>query len=86
MAGCYGETKESIEKAAKEVLDIRAKYSDSSLADLYDPLSMPTDLVKAHAKLDKEVEKTYTTKKLETEADMVAFLFSKHKECIEQKI
>ena len=72
--------KESIEKAAKEVLDVRAKYPNSSFADLYDPLSMPADLVKAHSKLDREVEKAYTTKKFDTEADMVAFLFSKYKE------
>ncbi|MCL2318298.1 MAG: N-6 DNA methylase, partial [Methanomassiliicoccaceae archaeon] len=51
--------KESTEKAAKGVLDVRSKYPNSSLADLYDPLSMPADLVKAHSKLDREVEKAY---------------------------
>ena len=76
--------KESTEKAAKGVLDVRSKYPNSSLADLYDPLSMPADLVKAHSKLDREVEKAYAAKKFETEADMVAFLFARYKELIGQ--
>ncbi|MFM7362956.1 MAG: type IIL restriction-modification enzyme MmeI, partial [Cuspidothrix sp.] len=40
--------KQKVEIAAQTVLDTRAKYPDSSLADLYDPLTMPPDLVKAH--------------------------------------
>jgi hypothetical protein len=44
-----------IEEAAA-VLDARAKHPDSSLADLYDPLTMPADLVKAHHKLDAAVD------------------------------
>jgi hypothetical protein len=50
-----------IETAAKLVLDARSNYPDSSLADLYDPLSMPPDLLKAHKKLDTEVCKAYGT-------------------------
>ncbi len=50
-----------IETAAQLVLDARANYPDSSLADLYDPLSMPPDLLKAHKKLDTEVCKAYGT-------------------------
>ena len=38
------------------MLDTRDKYPDSSLADLYDPLTMPPDLVKAHQILDKAVD------------------------------
>ena len=40
-------------------LDTRAQFPDSSLADLYDPLSMPPALVKAHQKLDAAVDKAY---------------------------
>jgi len=50
---------EAIEKAAQSILDTRSKFSNSSLADLYDPLAMPPELLKAHQKLDKEVEKAY---------------------------
>jgi len=48
-----------IEKAAQNVLDARANYSDRSYADLYDPLFMPPDLRKAHQILDKEVFRAY---------------------------
>ncbi|MDR2439531.1 MAG: transposase, partial [Planctomycetaceae bacterium] len=51
--------RQAIESAAQAILDIRAKYPKSNLADLYDPLTMPVDLLKAHQKLDKAVEKAY---------------------------
>ncbi|WP_421133285.1 DNA methyltransferase [Alteromonas sp. A079] len=66
---------ESIRKAAKEVLDIRKLYVKETLADLYDPDSMPVDLKKAHIKLDKVVDKVYTTKKFNLEKERVEFLF-----------
>jgi len=75
--------KEAIEKAVKEIFDVRLKYPNSSLATLYN-FPMPVDLLKAHSKLDREVEKAYTSKKFETEADMVSFLFSKYKEYLER--
>ena len=57
------------------MLDARAKYPDSSLADLYDPLTMPPDLVKAHHKLDAAVDAAYSKKKFSGDSDRVAFLF-----------
>jgi len=48
-----------IEAAAQAVLDARAAYPDSSLADLYDPVAMPPDLRKAHQTLDKPVDAAY---------------------------
>ena len=66
--------KENIEKAAKTVLDTRSQFPDSSLADLYDPNTMPAELVKAHIKLDRLVEKAYG-KSFEDDARRVAFLF-----------
>jgi hypothetical protein len=65
---------EAIEKAAKAVLNARAGFPDASLADLYDPLTMPPDLVKAHQTLDKAVEKAYG-KEFTNDADRVAHLF-----------
>ena len=44
---------------AKKILDSRAKYPDSSLADLYDTSSMPDDLKKAHLDNDKAVMAAY---------------------------
>lgn len=67
--------KQNIEEAAQAVLDARAKHPGSSLADLYDPLTMPPDLVKAHHKLDSAVDAAYSKKKFSGDSDRVAFLF-----------
>lgn len=66
---------QTIETAAQAVLDARAKFPDSSLADLYDPLTMPPMLVKAHHKLDAAVDAAYSKKKFSGDSDRVAFLF-----------
>lgn len=69
----------AIENAAQAVLDARAAFPDSSLADLYDPLSMPPALVKAHQKLDAAVDKAYELsggkKSYKNDAERVAWLF-----------
>lgn len=67
--------RDSIESAAQTVLDARAKFPKSTLADLYDPVSMPPDLVKAHHTLDKAVDAAYGKKDFKREAERVAFLF-----------
>jgi hypothetical protein len=46
-----------IETVAQGVLDARSLYPDSSLADLYDPLAIPKELVDAHHKLDRAVDR-----------------------------
>lgn len=53
--------KRLIELRAQKVLNVRASYKDCSLADLYDPISMKPDLLKAHIELDREVNKAYGT-------------------------
>ena len=68
-----------ISELAQAVLDARALYPDSSLADLYDPLTMPPELVAAHRKLDAAVEKAYG-RKFADDAERVAFLFEKYSE------
>lgn len=70
---------EKIADLAQGVLDARALYPDSSLADLYDPLTMPPELVAAHRKLDAAVEKSYG-RKFADDAERVAFLFGKYSE------
>lgn len=67
--------RQNIENTAQAVLNARAKYPDSSLADLYCPLTMPPDLVKAHQKLDAAVDVAYAKKKFSGDSDRVAFLF-----------
>lgn len=68
---------EAIEQAATVVLEVREKYisQGSSLADLYDPLSMPADLVKAHSALDKAVDLSYRPQAFLNDAKRMEFLF-----------
>jgi len=68
----------AIEIAAQAVLDARAKFPTSTLADLYDPLSMPPELVKAHQALDRAVDAAYGKTTFKTEAERVAFLFERY--------
>jgi hypothetical protein len=64
----------AIETAAQNVLDARALFPRSSLAGLYDPLTMPQKLVKAHQKLDKAVEAAYG-RTFDDDSHRVAYLF-----------
>jgi len=66
---------QKIEAAAQGVLDARAKFPDASLADLYDPLTMPPALVKAHHQLDAAVDAAYGKRSFRNDAERVAFLF-----------
>ena len=77
------EQKEKIEKTAQAILDARALYPDSSLADLYDELTMPPELRKAHQENDKVVMDAYrfNWKKM-TESDCVAELMKMYKNII----
>jgi hypothetical protein len=68
-----------IEKLAQAVLDARANYPDSNLADLYDPSFMPPDLLKAHQNLDRAVMKLYGFPVKDfTEADCIAALMQRY--------
>lgn len=67
--------KKKVEEAAQVVLDTRAKYPGSSLADLYDPVTMPPDLVRAHQALDKAVDLCYRPQAFPNELGRIEFLF-----------
>ena len=66
------------------MLDARAQFPGSSLADLYDPLTMPPALLKAHHKLDAAVDKAYQLcggkKSYASDAERVAFLFERYQQ------
>ena len=63
------------------LVDARAKFPDCSLADLYDPLTMPPELNKAHQQNDIAVMKAYGLSVKETsEADCAAFLMKRYQE------
>jgi hypothetical protein len=65
----------AIETAAQKVLDVREEFSNSSLADLYNPLAMPPELTKAHNELDKAVDLAYRPQLFTSEANRMEFLF-----------
>jgi len=67
-----------IKKAAQAVLNARAQFPKSSLADLYDPLTMPPALVKAHQALDRAVDASYRKAAFSSDAQRVAFLFERY--------
>lgn len=65
----------AIEIAAQRVLDVRAEFPKSSLSNLYDPLTMPPALIKAHIELDKAVDLAYRPQAFTSEANRMEFLF-----------
>jgi hypothetical protein len=65
----------TIEEKASNVLDARAEFPNRSLAELYDPLTMPPALVKAHNELDKAVDLAYRSQPFISEAKRMEFLF-----------
>ena len=79
-------TMATISNAAQAVLDARAAHPGATLAALYDPLTMPPDLVKAHAHLDALVDRAYgfgrdkARPSQPTDADRVALLFNLYAE------
>lgn len=68
-----------VEKLAQQILKVRERYPESSLADLYDPLTMPPDLARAHQDLDKFVDTCYRAQPFETEMHRIEFLFDLYK-------
>ena len=75
------EQKAKIEQTAKAILDARALYPDCSLADLYDEVTMPPELRKAHQQNDKAVMQAYGFwGKLNTETECVAELMKMYQE------
>jgi len=70
----------AVETAAQAVLDARAQFPQSSLADLYDPLTMPPALVKAHQALDRVVDASYRKAAFASDAQRVEFLFERYQQ------
>jgi hypothetical protein len=66
--------KARVEECAQAVLDARAKFPDATLADLYDPVSMPPALARAHAKLDAAVDRCYRAQPFTTDRQRFEFL------------
>ena len=65
-----------VEAAAQAVLDARAEFPTSTLADLYDPLTMPAPLLKAHQELDRAVDRCYRSEPFPSDRHRVEYLFA----------
>ena len=80
-----GEQKAKIEKTAQAILDARALYPDSSLADLYDETTMSPELRRVHQKSDKAVMRAYGFDiKTTTETSCVAGLMRMYQKLTEK--
>jgi hypothetical protein len=66
----------AVETAAQAVLDARAQYPISTLSDLYDPLTMPAPLLKAHQQLDRAVDRCYRPEPFPSDRHRVEYLFA----------
>lgn len=77
--------REIIEQKSSVILNAREKYSESTLADLYDPLSMPVDLLKAHQSLNTSVDQAYG-KKFTSDEERVAELFRLYQHKVIEKV
>ena len=69
----------AVEAAAAQVLAARAEFPTESLATLYDPLTMPPALVRAHATLDRAVDLCYRLAAFATEFSRLEFLFAAYR-------
>ncbi|MCQ2321385.1 MAG: BREX-1 system adenine-specific DNA-methyltransferase PglX [Bacteroidales bacterium] len=76
------EQKAKIEHTAQAILDVRAKYPESSLADLYDEVTMPPELRRAHQDNDRVVMAAYGFSTKMTESECVAELFKLYEELV----
>ncbi len=70
--------KSAVEKFAQAVLDARAQFPNSTLADLYDPVAMPPVLANAHAELDRAVDRCYRKEPFPSDRARVEFLFQEY--------
>lgn len=78
------EQRKKIEQTAQKILDVRAKYPNSSLAALYDENSMPQDLRKAHKENDRAVMQAYNFDYSMTEAEIVAELMKMYEKLVDK--
>ena len=78
--------KKELELAGKAILEIRGRHTESSLADLYDPLTMPIELRKAHIENDKIVLAIFGLDKKAPDSEILATLFTRYSELLDSKL
>ena len=81
-----GAQKKAVEDAARGVLDARAQFPNATLADLYNPETMPKVLLDAHHALDRAVDKCYGKRSFASEPERLEFLFGLYKGYTEKQL
>lgn len=71
---------ERVERAAQAVLDARTNYPEATLADLYDPNTMPRELLDAHRAVDEAVDACYGSRRFRTDLERLEFLFDLYRQ------
>jgi len=77
--------KEELEQHTHNVLEQRAKHSEKTMSELYDPRKMPIGLKEAHHQLDLAVEICYRTKPYENDEERLAYLFNLYEKMIAEE-
>lgn len=75
--------KQKVEQTAQGILDARAKFQGATLADLYDPLTMPKELLDAHRANDEAVDACYGKRRFKNELERLEFLFDLYRQYTE---
>ncbi len=70
----------AVRACADRVLEVRAKFPTSALADLYDPLAMPAELAQAHSQLDQAVDALCSDRRFTTAGDRQNYLLTRYAE------
>jgi hypothetical protein len=70
--------KEKIAELGREIIKVRDSFKDNSLADLYDPIAMPVNLLRAHRSLDQAVDSIYRKKRFTSESERMNYLLKKY--------
>ena len=86
FADTTDEQKAKLTELAQAILNARADYPDSSLADLYNPTTMPPSLRKAHTALDAYVDKLYRKTPFASDAQRVALLLERYQALVESDL
>jgi hypothetical protein len=77
--------KDELEQHTHNVLEQRAKHSEKTLAEMYDPKKMPDGLKEAHHQLDLAVERCYRSKPFESDEERLAYLFNLYEKMIAEE-
>jgi len=72
-----------VERTAQGILDARLKFPGATLADLYDPLTMPKELLDAHRANDEAVDACYRKTRFKNELERLEFLFDLYRKYTE---